>query len=552
MYISIITFLFCLGFAVFLGCFFAWIYNYSNLHREPKGKPQRITETIGFAIDLINREQENSAIKRIEQERTCYEMDSANKEAFLKKLLILFRSCLEKENPSINSICYWAYNNEGFALRISSSSFRIRENLFVPKDNRFFLKKEFNWNGTDEAPIDIFHTEERITRSLAGAMISGDGKIHGYITIDSINENAFNDDICMELRELANVAMEILRTLDLNFRLDRENSLFYGMLKGISILFSAVSRENLIANLSKFLQDNFIFNRLMIITPHENEKWLVSEAVGEQKENFKGVVFDVQEKCLLYELLARKVSIVNEKKISTDPYQRRLYENEPENLELRSLFALMPPIQNNSYPLAIVLESRENKAVSRIDETILTSIITCAAIKLSNIQSKDSFLQKREEVFAGIDSNGLGEISKHYEDEFANLKRSTDTLGILFFKCAPAKKENRAHSFEKFLSVFKELKKIWNGHLAMLGSGEFIFSIRDDGVSEDVFKLTAKRIVTMVENALVAYSMPVKSYIFWQDKAKIEEAERKSKKDYAVLFTITLMNQFRDLSRDSE
>ncbi len=551
MHIPILTFLLCLGFAVFLGYFFAWLYNYSNLHKEPKGKPQRITETVGFPIDLINMEQESSAVKRMEQERTCYEMDSANKEAFLKKLLILFRSRLEKENPSINSICYWAYSNEGFALRISSSSYRIRENLIVPKNNRFFLKKEFNWNGTDEAPIDIFHTEEQITRSLAGAMISGDGKIHGYITIDSINENAFDDDICMELRELANVAMEVLRTLDLNFKLDRENNLFYGMLKGISTLFSAVSKENLIANLSKFLQDNFLFNRLMIITPQENEKWLISEAVGEQRENFKGVIFDIHEKCLLYELLARKVSVVNEKKISTDPYQRRLYENEPENLELRSLFALMPPMQNSSYPIAIVLESKENKAVSRIDETILTAIVACSAIKLSNIQIKDSFFQKREEVFAGIDSNGLGEISNYYENQFANLKRSTDALGILFFKCTPAKEESKAQSFEKFLAVFKELKNMWNGHLATLGSGEFIFSIRGE-MSEEVFKLTAKRIITMVENSLVAYSLPIKTYIFWQDKEKIEEIERKSKKDYAVLFTITLMNQFRGLSQDGE
>jgi hypothetical protein len=554
-YISIITFFFCLGFAVFLGYFFAWIYNYRDLHKEPKGKPQKVTDTIPIPVDIaLKAEQENTAIKRMEQERTSYEIDAANKDAFIKKLLMLFRSRLEKESSSINSICYWAYNGEGFALRISNSNYRIRENLFVPKNNKYFLKKEFNWNGFEEAPIDVFHAEEQITRSLAGAMVSGDGKIHGYITIDSMNEKAFSDEICMELRELANVAMEVLRTLDWNFRLDRENNMFYGMLKNISTLFFAVSKENLIANLSRILQDNFIFNRLTIITPYENEKWLISEAVGEQKESFKGVIFDIHEKCLLYELLARRVSIVNEKKIPTDPYQRRLYENEPENLELRSLFAIMPPVQNGSYPLAVVLESRENKAVFRIDETILTCIVSCAAIKLSSIQSKDSILQKREEDIAGIDSNGIGEILKHYGEEFDSLKANTDSndgLGILFFKCRPARKENKAHDFESYLSVFKKLKSMWNGHLSILGGGEFIFSFKAD-FNEDVFKLTAKQIITIAENSLANCSLPVKSYMFWQDRNRIEDVEQKMNLNYIVLFEVTVMNKFKELSGDDE
>jgi hypothetical protein len=548
-YISTTAFLFFLGFAVLLGYFFAWVYNYRHLHKEPKGKPQRITETVSSPVDFsATIELESMAANRMEQEKTCYETDLANKDAFLKKLLMLFRSRLERESGKVLSICYWVYNGEGFAIRLSNSSYRTRENLFVPKDNRYFSKKEFNWNGIDEAPIDVFHSEELITRSIAGASVSGEGKLHGYISIDSIHENAFDDEICAELRELANVASEVLRTLDLNFRLDRENILFYEMLKGISNLFTAVSKKNLIASLSKLLKDNFKFDRLMIITPTENEKWLISEAIGEQREDLKGVIFKIHERCLLYELLSRKVTTVNETKISRDPYQRRLYENEPENLELRSLFAAMPPMQDHSYQFAIVLESKNNRAVSRIDETMLACIAACASIKLSSIQNKDHSMQEREAELAGIDSNGLGELLTYYKTEFDNLRNSEDSLGILFLKCLPSKEANKAHDFEKFLSILKELKKMWNGrHLAMVGHGEFIFSVKGE-LREDIFELTAKQIIAMAENLMLEYSLPLKSHIIWLDKNKMANIEKQRQQNFMLLFTISVMNKFREMS----
>ena len=556
MHISITAFLFCLGFALALGYVFAWIYNYGKLHKEPEGKPQKITDTINIPVPLgALAEQDNTALRRLSQEKTCYETDCANKDIFIKKMLMLFRSRLEKEGGKILSICYWAFNGEGFALRLSNSSYRIRESLFVPKDSRYFSRKEFNWNGMDEAPIDIFHSEEQITHSIAGAAVSGEGKLHGYITIDSIHENAFGDEICMELRELANVAETALRNLDMNFKLDRENNLFYGMLKDISALFCSVSKGNLLANLSRILQDNFRFNRMMIIIPDEKEngRWLISEATGEQSEIFKKVVFNVHEKCLLYELLSGKVSVVNEVKIPTDPYQRRFYENEPKNLELRSLFALMPPVQNNSFPLAIVLESKNNKVVSRIDETILNSITACAALKLSDIQSQDVSQQKRKESLDGVDSNGLGELLFFYNTEFEELKNSEDNLGILFLKCIRAKEEkeekeeNKADDFEKFLRALKDLKKLWNGrHLAMLGNGEFVFSMKNT-LEEETFKTTAVHIITHAENMLAEHSLSVKSHVIWLNKVKMEEIEQKYKQSYGALFAYSVMNKFKEM-----
>lgn len=550
MHISITAFLFCLGFALALGYIFAWIYNYGKLHKEPEGEPQKITDTIGVPIPFFAAaEQDNTALKRLEQEKTCHETDFANRDAFIKKLLMLFRSRLEKENGRILSICYWVFNGEGFALRLSNSTYRLRENLFVSKDNKYFSRKDFNWNGIDEAPIDVFHSEEQITRSVAGAAVSGEGKLHGYITVDSAHENAFDDEICMELRELANVAGEMLRNLDMNFRLDRENNLFYGMLKDISNLFCSVSKGNLINNLSKILRDNFRFNRMMIIVPAEREsgKWLISEAVGEQSEKFKKVVFSVHEKCLLYELLSSKVSTVNEVKIPIDPYQRRFYENEPENLGLRSLFAITPPVQNNSFPLAVVLESKKNRAVSRIDETILACITTCAAIKLSDIQCRDVSQQKRKESIDGIDSNGLGELLVFYHEEFNNLKYSEDSLGILFLKCVHSKGENKANDFDKFLMVLKELKKAWNGrHLAMLGSGELVFSIRSN-LKKDIFEMAATQIITNAENMLSEHSLSVRSHAIWLNRDKMAEIELEHRRSYGALFAYSVMNKFKEM-----
>jgi hypothetical protein len=550
MHISITALLFCLGFALALGYAFAWIYNYRKLHENPKGEPQKITDTQTVPVPLsITAEHNSNALKRLEQEKACTETDFANRDAFIKKLLMLFRSRLEKENDKILSICYWVFNSEGFALRLSNSTYRLRENLFVYRDNKYFSRKDFNWNGMDEAPIDVFHSEEQITRSIAGCAVSGEGKLHGYITIDSAHDNAFDDEICMELRELANVAGEMLRNLDMNFKLNRENNLFYGMLKDISNLFSSVSKGNLIANLSKILRDNFRFDRMMIIIPAEREKdkWLITEAAGEQSEKFKKVVFNVHEKCLLYELLSGKVPAINEAKISTDPYQRRFYENEPENLGLHSLFAVMPHAQNNSVPLAIVLESKNNRAVSKMDETMLTNITACAAIKLSDIQARDASQQKRNECFDGIDSNGLGELLGFYQTEFNSIKDSEDSLGILFLKCMHTKKENRANDFDKLLAVLKELKKLWNGrHLAMLGNGEFVFSIRSN-LKEDIFGMTAAQIIANAENMLTEHSLSVKSHVIWLDKNKMEEMERELKRSYSALFAYSVMNKFKEM-----
>jgi hypothetical protein len=549
--ISIPAFLFFLGFAVSLGYFFAWVYNYRKLHGEPNAAPQRITDTISIPSEItIQQKRGSAALKRMEQEKTCYETDTANKEAFIKKLLALFRSRLEKKKSSILSICYWAFNGEGFILKLSNSSCRISENLFVPKSNRYFAKKDFNWNGMDESPIDVFHSEEQITCSMAGSVVSGDGKLRGYITIDSSVPNAFDDEMCMELRELAALTEEVLRILDMNLKQDNENNLFYGMLKDISDLFSSVSKSNLIINLSKILQDNFRFDRLMLITPekYQENKWYIFEALGEQREEFKGVSFSAHEKCLLSELLARRVSLVNRTRLSTDPYQRRLYENEPENLELRSLFAVTAPMQNNSYPLIIMLESRNNRAVSRIDETMLNSIVSCAALKLSEIQAKDDSWQKKEKNLIGIDSNGLGELLNYYETEINHLRNDDDSLGILFIKCLPAKKENMAECFEKFSEVLKSFKKAWNvRHLSMLGNGEFVLSMK--GVfDEALFNAMTNPIITSVENELAENSVYIKRFSMWLNRNKIKEREEKYGQNAHILFSIQVMKEFKAMS----
>jgi hypothetical protein len=503
-----------------------------------------------FAADA---EQDGTAVKRSEQERLCHETDFAVKDSIVEKLLALFRSRMEKENTKILSICYWVFNGEGFALRICNSPYRVSENLFVPQNDKWFSKKEFNCFGAEEIPIDVFQSENQVVYSMAGALVSGSGKKRGYITIDSTDEKAFSDKIYLELRELASLAEKMLRTLDLNFKLNKENNLFNGILKDISDLFRSASKGNLIANLSKILQENFRFDRLMIITPDEQEKdlWHISEAIGEQKESFKGISFNVHVKCLLYELLAGKISSVKELKIPADPYICRFYENEPKNLELRSLFAVAPPVQNNSYPLAFVLESKNDKAVSVIDEVMLNCIVACAALKLSDIQSKDESRQKKENDLAGIDSNGLGNLLSYYETEIDSLKDSDDSLGILFFKCVPIKKENKPIAdFKKIPEVLKSLKKAWNGrHLAMIGSDEFVLSIKGD-FKEDIFKIMAMQMITSAENMLAEHSLFVKSYPIWLDKGKLEEVEKKHRQSGKTLFKVTVMKKFKEMLGD--
>jgi len=553
-YISINAFLFCLGFALLLGCFFAWIYNYRKLHKIPKDIPHRITETVGVPLPITaNVQQDGTAIKRSEQERACYETDAAIKDSIMEKLLALFRGRLEKESDKILSICYWVFVDGGFALRICNSPYRVSENLFIPGDDKWFSRKEFNCHGEDVIPVDVFQSESQIAKSMAGALVSGSGKKRGYITIDSQEEKPFSDKIYLELRELASLTEKMLRTLDLNFKLNKENNLFNRVLKDIADLFKVGSKGNLIANLSRILQDNFRFDRLMIITPDEQEKdlWHISEAVGEQKEIFKGISFNVHAKCLLYELLAKKVASVKELKIPADPYVCRFYENEPKNLELHSLFAVAPPMQNNSYPLAIVLESKNDLALSVIDEVTLSYLVACTALKLSDIQNKDEFKRKRELDWDGIDSDGLGNLLSYYEKEIDDLKNSDDSLGILFFKCVPIKKETKAADFKKIPEVFRNLKKAWNGqHLAMIGSDELVLSIKGD-FKEDIFKIMAMQMITSAENMLSEHSLFVKSYPMWLDKGKLEESQKKYKQSGRMLFTVMVMKKFKEMLGDA-
>jgi hypothetical protein len=418
----------------------------------------------------------------------------------------------------------------------------------VPKTNKYFTKKDFYWNGTDDAPIDVFHSEEQITCSMAGSAVSGDGKLHGYITIDSSAQNAFNDEVCMELRELAALTEEVLRILDLNFRLDNENNLFYGMFKDVSDLFCCVSKGNLINKLSEILQYNFRFDRLMIITPEEGEKWLISEALGEQKEIFKGVSFYFHEHCLLHELLFGRNNIIHKTKLSIDPYQCRLYEGEPKNLELRSVFAVTAPALNNSYPLIIMLENRNNRAVSKIDETLLNSIAACAALKLSDMQAKDDSRQKKEDDLAGIDSIGLGALLNYYETDIEIFRESEEGIGILFLKCLPAKKEDIALNFERFLKILKNFKKALNvRHLAMIGSDEFVLSMKVS-FNEDTFDITAKSLITNLESMLAEYYITIKHYPMWLNKTKIRELEAQYGQNARTLFAIQLMKEFKAMS----
>jgi hypothetical protein len=542
-----------MGFAVLLGCFFAWVYNYRKLHKAPKDMPQRLTETINIPIMLAaNVEQDGTAIKRLDNERACYEVDFAIKDVILEKLLALFRCRLEKESSEVLSICYWVFNGEGFIPKIYNSSYHISENLFVPQNDKCFSKKEFNIFGAAEIPIDVFQSENQIVYSMAGVAVAGEGKLRGYITIDCSDERAFNDKIYLGLRELASLTEKILRILDLNFKLNRENNLLNGMLKEISDLFRSVSKRNLITNLSKILQDNFRFDRLMIIAPDEQEKdvWHILETIGEQREIFKGISFSAHVKCLLYELLSGKVSFIKESKISTDPYLCRFHENEPKNLKLRSLFAVAPPVQNNSCPLVIVLESKNDKAVSMIDEIMLNNIVACAGLKLSDIQGKDEFRQKRENSLTSIDSNGLGSLLSYYETEIDDLKISDDSLGILFFKCMPTKKENKIVDSEKVLKSFNNLKKAWNGrHLAMIGSDEFVLSIKGD-FKEDIFKIMAMQMITSAENMLAEHSLSMKSYPIWLDRNKLEEVERTHRQSGRTLFTLTVIKKFKEMLGD--
>ncbi|MDR2580695.1 MAG: hypothetical protein LBC85_06855, partial [Fibromonadaceae bacterium] len=251
--------------------------------------------------------------------------------------------------------------------------------------------------------------------------------------------------------------------------------------------------------------------------------------------------------CLLSELLSRKTTVVSETKISIDPYQRRLYENEPENLELRSLFAVMSPAYHNSYPMAIVLESKNNAVVSRVDALMLNYIAACVSVKLSDIQEKNFSIKKREDELIAINVNGLGELFNYFKTEIDNLRQSEEGLGILFLKCKLPNEENKALNYGKFLNVLKDLKKALNGNLAMLGNGEFVYSMKVT-LSEDTFKSLEQQIVTSAKSSLAEDGLDLVSHSIWLNKNRISEIEEKYGHSCDTMFRISVMNKFLEMS----
>jgi hypothetical protein len=207
--------------------------------------------------------------------------------------------------------------------------------------------------------------------------------------------------------------------------------------------------------------------------------------------------------------------------------------------------------------MAIVLESRNRRAVSRIDVQMLTCLAACSAVKLSDIMEKIYSRQKKEIDLIDIDSDGLGETLHFYEAEMDSLKHGSDCLGILFLKCKPLNRENRvldfneirAYNYEKFAHVLKTLKKNWNGrHLARLGSGEFIFSIKGN-FSEKIFdEITASQIIANAKSMLAEDDLDLDSHNIWLDKNKMAEKEQELGYSCDTLFKLTIMSMFKDMS----
>jgi hypothetical protein len=165
--------------------------------------------------------------------------------------------------------------------------------------------------------------------------------------------------------------------------------------------------------------------------------------------------------------------------------------------------------------------------------------------------------QKKEIDLIDIDSNGLGEILHFYEAEMDSLKHGNDSLGILLLKCKPLNRENRvldfnevkASNYEKFAHVLKTLKKNWNGrHLAMLGSGEFIFSIKGN-FSEKIFdEITASQIIANAKSMLAEDDLDVDNHNIWLDKNKMAEKEQELGFSCETLFMLTITSMFKDMS----
>lgn len=554
MNMSVPAFVICFFLALGLGILLTWFFKYKKNYKEPKYAPQRITDTTDAPVDILpEQNQDETAINRLNKEIENFKENDNLKKDFIDKMLELFNSYLISKYDNILALCYWNFKNDGFTLEVPISTYTLNENLFIPKDDTLFSEKEFIFNEKDEVPLEVFRSKEDITASFAGRLVSGKGKFYGYITISSGKANAFDTETIKELREFAKLTEGVLSFLDLNLKLNLESNVFYELLNKIPSLLNFNSKENVINNLSTFLKDNFRCDRLMLITPESSDrnKWFITEALGEQSELLKGISFEAKEEFLLYELLIGNISIINKGNITKDPYQYRLYSDEPDNLEFNSLLAITVPKENYSYPLVMVLESKQEKEFPKIDVSALSYILTCASLKLSNIENDDCFKQKKNDNLQYIDSDGLGEFFNYYNSKLENLRNSNENLCVIFLKFFPKTKENKAIDFEHIMSVLKKYKGELNGqHLALLGSGEFVLSVIGDFKEDDLKEIIAK-FVENIRKSLAAINASVNYHTILFNKNKIEEEEKKNKSNIVTLFIFSVINKFKKMSEEA-
>ncbi|GHV12135.1 hypothetical protein AGMMS49938_04080 [Fibrobacterales bacterium] len=532
---SIYVLIFAVG--CVLGAIFSWIYFYGKMHKKPSGKPQRITDALTIPQAIPEGETRST---RDEQDALGYEHYYMNKDTMLKSLIEYFHSRLVNLEHSgegevkIGSVCFWEKINGVFSLLKFNSTYGINETFLVSAENKFFIKDKFVWNKENgKNPINFYTAENLQANFVAGSAVSFNG-VCGYITIDSFTNN-FNDSVINELNNVSQLAGDIFRVLKENSTYHVGINLFRESIRDVSNILNLKSKEAVLSTLSQMLSYNFRCDRLMLIVPENDgsDKWHICEVAGEQREILKSISFEPHEKCLLYELFLRFTSSVRKDDIATDPYQCRIFPDEPQNLDLQSLYAVMPPISDNFYPIAIVLESKEKNAVTKTESQLLSYIATCIGMKLKEFALNEE-KEKEQNIELIIDSNGTGELLSYYKNEIQNIKNGSDNLGILFLKINPQIVDVR------FFERVKDYKKHQgNFHFSSLGKGEYIFSER--GLfSEETFNHTANK----MKNYLVG-ELENSSQTVWVDKQKIQKKEEEGEKeDYGMLLWLFSLQTF--------
>jgi len=353
-----------------------------------------------------------------------------------------------------------------------------------------------------------YYNEKDAALSVIAAPITIEGEIIGVLTIDSTDNEAFNNDDIQLVEIYSGVFAEIM--VNFNNLFEFENSVrifssFYEVSRGLN---SNLKFEEIIDLLVHIIQKIFQYDRITIVQyePGDNHA-KITRVIGQDDIFPKGTVFPIEEG--LTGWVIRKQKPLRVADIERDEYfMPRYNKQEKTNYKLRSFLAA--PISYNDLCFgAVCIECCQSNQYKDRHERVLTMLANNFGVALER-----SYMLKKLESLATTDGltglynyrSFIHRLSEEIERALRyNLKFSLLLLDLDFFK-----KVNDTYGHLAGDLVLKKIAEMLKAgtrtidFIARYGGEEFTIILIESNLPDSL--ITAERIRKSIENMEIVFN----------------------------------------------